>query len=546
MIRRWLSHSITITLVALFTHNTLGAQTKEYDYGRISRSMETFGAAFREITTEYIDETDPEVIIAAGIRGMLEELDPYSSYMKSNDEDDVSDLANSNYVGFGFSIMRRNGLLTISDVRLGFPASESGIRPGDRLISIDGKRTDSMHVDSLRPLTRGEVGSQSALVLVRDGKVDTIRVTLTRKSIPVECVNLSTRLSGDIGYIELARFARSAGRDVKSALTELTATSPLKGLILDLRGNPGGLLDAAVSVCEIFLPHGTLIVSTLDRYEHRKEYFATAENPFDKLPLVILVDERSASASEVVAAAIQDNDRGIVIGEPSFGKGLVQTMVTLPFDASMKLTTARYYAPSGRCIQRNVRTDPNQTAEQLFVTRTGRLVKATSGVEPDSIVSDSMVPQIVAHLIKHNVIDQFATNWSGRLEMLPKDFAGSPRLFEEFVTYAAKRKPSDRSELLAALQTGKQSAEVSNASDGTKKAIESAIKSAEKDFEKNARANATLITVFLEAEIQSRFSNDDARAIRVLPLDPMVKTSINLFTSGKITTFFGDRSEEDQ
>lgn len=545
MIRPFASYGALSIVLTLFSSVVLCAQT-DNDYGRISRSMETFGAAFREIATEYIDETDPELIIAAGIRGMLSELDPYSTFMKSSDEDDINDLATSQYVGFGFSIARRNGLLTISDVRTGFPAALAGVRPGDRLVQIDGTVTDTMQADGLRPLTRGLVGSRSEFQFVREGLSDTIRVSLTRTAIPIECVSLATRLSGDIGYIELSRFARSAGKDVRNALVELSQKSELKGIILDLRGNPGGLLDAAVSVSEIFLPRGTLIVSTLDRYDNRKEYFSAINEMPTQLPLVVLVDEHSASASEIVAAAIQDNDRGMVIGRPSFGKGLVQTLVGLPYDASMKLTTARYYAPSGRCLQKRVRVDPRQDENQVFVTKAGRTVTATSGVTPDSVVSDSTFPELVALLNRNHIISLFATQWAAPQTALPAGFkVGSP-LLEAFMSFAISQKPADRSVLLASLYSARKSTDNVGASEGTRKALDAAIKAAERDYERSIRANSGLITTLLDAEIRSRFDTDDARARVALTLDPAVRTAINLFTSGKFTTFFGGWSEEDQ
>ncbi|HLP28232.1 MAG TPA: S41 family peptidase, partial [Candidatus Didemnitutus sp.] len=322
-------------------------------YLRLARSLESFGAVFREVNTTYVDEVDPEDLVEVGIDAMLRHLDPYSTYMKFDETDDLDMLSTGAYVGFGISVGRRDSMLTIIDIRQDGPAKKSGIRIGDHLIAIDAVRTDTMSPQSLRPHTRGAAGSSAKLRVLRDGRKDTIEVDVRREELPVETVGHAELLPGGIGYVRLARFARGTGLAVRRALSDLQEQTDLRGFILDLRDNPGGLLDAAVDVVELFVPNNSVIVTTRGRDGNEYRSYTSNEEPIEPtLPLAVLINERSASASEIVAGAIQDLDRGIIIGKRSYGKGLVQTMVPLPNEATLKLTTSRYFTPSGRSIQR--------------------------------------------------------------------------------------------------------------------------------------------------------------------------------------------------
>lgn len=537
---RFLVHMLVFVSVAA------GQAQQSDDYSRIARSMELFGAAFREISTEYVDETDPQTIMSAGIKGMLDALDPYSALIEKDEDSDIDFLTTGRYVGFGFSARRKNGVITVTDVKSGFPAVAAGIRIGDQIVGIDGLVTDSITVDSLRRLTNGREGSKATFKLVRFGLPDTIIRELTRVPVPVRSVEIVHTLDDNIGYISLKRFTRSAGTDVREACLRLARNKKLSGLIIDLRGNPGGLLDAAIDVSEIFLPTKSLIVSTIDRYGNKREFRSDDEALDTATPLVLLLNGSSASASEVFAGAIQDNDRGIVVGEPSYGKGLVQTVIALPYDASIKMTTARYYSPSGRCIQRLFRTAPNQTQEQEFVTRSGRIVRALNGILPDSIVSDSLYPYVVASLIKSDAISSYATQWSARRQSLPNPFSISRPILEDFFRHAQSYKPESRADVLARLQSARKLSQQERASDATTKAIDAAVKLAERDLERELRSHSVIIGSLLDAEIRSRFATDSARAVRVLDIDPIVSAGRELLRSGNFATFLGSWYKEDQ
>lgn len=530
----------------VFVSAVAGQAQQSDDYSRIARSMELFGAAFREISTEYVDETDPQSIMSAGIKGMLDALDPYSTLIEKDEDSDIDFLTSGRYVGFGFTAKRKNGVITVTDVKPGFPAVAAGMRIGDQIVAIDGLVTDSITVDSLRRLTNGREGSKSIFRLVRLGLSDTIVRELTRVPIPARSVEIVHTLDDNIGYISLKRFTRSAGTDVRDAYLRLSRNKKLSGLIIDLRGNPGGLLDAAIDVSEIFLPTKALIVSTIDRYGNKREFRSDDEALDTAIPLVLLLDGSSASASEVLAGAIQDNDRGIVVGKPSYGKGLVQTVIALPYDASIKMTTARYYSPSGRCIQRSFRTAPNQTQEQEFVTRSGRIVRALNGIVPDSIVSDSLYPRVVASLIKSDAISSYATQWSARRQSLPNPFTIDRPLLDDFFRHAHSYKPEFRADVLASLQSARKLSKHERTPDATTKAIDAAVRLAERDLERELRSHSVIIGRLLDAEIRSRFATDSVRAVRVLDIDPIANAGRELLRSGNFATFLGSWSKEDQ
>jgi carboxyl-terminal processing protease len=284
-------------------------------YSKMGRSMDAFGAVPREISTTYVDEVEPQVLLEAGIEGMLDKLDPYTVYVPSEDKEELELISSGIYTGFGITVASRDSMLLITNVRDDYPAHKAGVRIGDRLLSIAGFRVDTLTPKELRRHTRGKEGELAELKLLREGRADTIIVTIARAEMIVENVAFSDVLPGDIGYIRLSRFSRYAPMEVRRHIGILRERAALKGLILDLRDNPGGLLDAAIGIVETFVPRGSVIVSTKSRDPNDTRTVRSENNPLEPtLPLAVLINERSASASEVVAGALQDLDRGIVVG----------------------------------------------------------------------------------------------------------------------------------------------------------------------------------------------------------------------------------------
>ncbi|MCX6139774.1 MAG: S41 family peptidase [Candidatus Kapabacteria bacterium] len=554
---------LTISALTLIVSGATGAPLANDDasfYLRLARSLESFGAVFREVNTTFVDEVDPQDLVEVGIDAMLKHLDPYSTYMKVDETDDIDMLSTGSYVGFGISVGRRDSNLTIIDIRDNGPAKKAGIRIGDRLMSIDAVRTDTMSPQGLRPITKGLAGSIAHLRVMRGDRLDTLDFVVTRSDLPVETVGHVELLPGQIGYVHLARFARGTGLAVRKALSELQDQANLKGFILDLRDNPGGLLDAAVDVVELFVPRSSLIVSTKGRDGGDHRSYISNEDPIEPtLPLAVLINERSASASEIVAGAIQDLDRGVILGKRSYGKGLVQTMVSLPNDASLKLTTSRYYTPSGRCIQRiDYRTrrapvvDPNggisgvDSVHRVFRTTTGRTVWELHGIDPDSAVSDSTLPAALAYLDQENVFGQFATLYTANLDRLPDTFIVDKGLIDRFVQYVDGLPESKRSPFLADLAMARKKALASGWSTASLKSLEQAERSLDREIGKAILQNQSLVTERLEQEIRSRFATDEVRQTRALKYDPMVKTAKAILTSPQYRVILAVQVPSDQ
>jgi carboxyl-terminal processing protease len=390
-------------------------------YLKINKGIDVFGRVYREITVNYVDEIDPEKFMQAGIDGMLGTLDPYTVYIDKEEGDEVDLLTTGKYGGIGVTIGARDGALKVITVMDGYSAQRAGIIPGDRLIEVGGVTVGTKKPDEVRSLTRGEPGTEVKVIIERDGITKPIEFVLIREEIQVKNVTYAGFVGDGIGYIRLERFSRKAGEEVRQAIKEMKIKGEIKGLVLDLRGNPGGLLDAAVDVVSKFVPRGSPIVTTKGRKpEADKSYQSTEEPLLPSTPLVVLTDRGSASASEIVAGALQDLDRALIVGTRTFGKGLVQTILPLNFGAQLKITTARYYIPSGRSIQeidyqhrdRNgVFATVPDSLKREFKTSRGRKEFEFGGIAPDSVVRDIDVGPMVRELMKRALIFKFANSY---------------------------------------------------------------------------------------------------------------------------------------
>lgn len=507
-------------------------------YARIGRAMETFGAVVREVQGGYVDDVDPQVLIEAGIDGMLEKLDPYTVYMTQGENEDVDMLSTGTYTGFGFSVGHVDSLLTITNIRDGSPAQQAHLRIGDRLLWIDTTHVERLESKDLRSVTRGAPGTYATIKVMREGRADTLTLRVRRTELDIENVTYKEVLPSGIGYIKLARFSRRSAEDVRRSIDEFRSKSALRGLILDLRDNPGGLLDAAVSICKIFVPKGSVIVSTRGRNGIEGRTFVSDVDPIEPtLPLTVLINEHSASASEIVAGALQDLDRAVVIGKRSFGKGLVQTVVQLPYDASLKMTTSRYFTPSGRCIQKidyaakrgAVRTAHPDTAH--FLTKNRRVVHELDGIEPDTVVSDSIFPALVQNLVNEGLVFRYGTILAAQLDSLPPSFSVDKAMLEGFIRFLEAQPLKKRSKALADLKEARQKAEAENWGPAMVRAMEATEKAIERDLPRSVRQHADLLRDLLDAEVHARFSTDRVRTARSLSRDACVIAARQILAS---------------
>ncbi|MDP8207500.1 MAG: S41 family peptidase [Candidatus Electryonea clarkiae] len=386
-----------------------------------------FGTIYREINENYVDQVDPEEFLKAGIFGMMNTLDPYTEYFEPEDTDDLQIITKGRYGGIGIQIGLRgpDRELTIIAPIEGTPGWKLGLKPGDRIVEIDGESTKGFNTRDAANRMRGVPGTTVNVVIMRIGVDESISYEIERADIPVIDVSFSGFVEDGIGYIRLTRFSRNAGKQVRAAIDSLEDIG-LESLIFDMRGNPGGLLPEAVNVAENFVNEGDLIVSTKGRVPTaNREFFSNrAPSLAPGIPLIVLVSEGSASASEIVAGAIQDLDRGLIIGRTTFGKGLVQSVIPFnKYQTSLKLTTAKYYTPSGRLIQKIdyftdndaliLDTTLQEESELHYFTTNGREVNAHGGIQPDFDVEQPDVSDAIIELWRQGMFYNFVAWYKG-------------------------------------------------------------------------------------------------------------------------------------
>ena len=329
--------------------------------------LRVFAEAFDRISRAYVEDVDDKTLLEKAIKGLLSELDPHSAFLDADSFDELQESTTGNYGGLGIEIGRQDGVIKVVTPMDDTPASRAGILPGDVIIELDGKTVRSIGINQAVDVMRGEPGSDVTLTVIREGKSQPLEVTLTREVINVSSVR-SRLLEPGFGYLRIAQFQADSGAEANEAIIEMNEITPLKGLVLDLRNNPGGVLQAAVAVSDLFLNEGTIVYTEGRLDPANATYEATGRTLMPELPIVVLINEGSASASEIVAGALQDHQRALVIGTPTFGKGSVQTVLPLTNDKAIKLTTALYFTPNGRSIQaEGIR--PDLLVERSTVTR---------------------------------------------------------------------------------------------------------------------------------------------------------------------------------
>jgi len=439
----WAVASVSLLLVAGVSAGFMMLPDSDVFF-KINKSIDVFGRVYKEVTANYVDTIDPEKFMLAGIEGMLGTLDPYTVYIGEEDGEEVDLLTDGKYGGIGVTIGMRDGMVQVISVMDGYSAQRAGLIPGDVFLEVDGVPVETKKPDEVKHLTRGEPGTEVRLLIEREGAPEPLEFVLIREEIRLKNVTYVGYIEPGIGYVRLERFSRQAGDEVRRAVQQLGSEGTLKGLILDLRGNPGGLLDAAVDVASKFVPRGSIVVSTRGREDNAEKSYRSAEEPL--LPvtsLVVLTDRSSASASEIVAGCLQDLDRALVVGTRTFGKGLVQTIIPLSFGAQLKITTARYYTPSGRCIQEidyltedhtGIFAGARDSLKREFTTLGGRPVTEHGGVVPDSVVDDADRGPLVQELHRKSMFFKFITQYMAS-EGEDSVSEVSPEMLGAFVRY---------------------------------------------------------------------------------------------------------------
>ena len=441
MKRIWVGIAIVVIVGVSFYSFTRDEKNFE-----VAKNLDIYHTLFRELNMFYVDEVNPNKLVKTSIDQMLESLDPYTTYISEDQMEDFRFMTTGEYAGIGALISKQNDKIIIAEPYEGFPAQKFGLKAGDVLIEVEGKLTKEMNTEDVSNLLKGPANKPVKIKYERYGEKKPVTIDVVREKIQIDAVPYYGMLDKNTAYIRLSSFTANCSNEVKKAFLELKNNDP-HSLVLDLRGNPGGLLTEAVEIVNFFVPKGSEIVSTRGKVTQWDKVYKATSNPIDTvIKIAVLTNSGSASASEIVAGAIQDLDRGIVVGTRTFGKGLVQTTRDLSYNTKLKVTTAKYYIPSGRCIQaldyahRNedgsVGTIPDSLITE-FTTKKGRKVYDGGGVAPDvKFESESLSSLSIALITKYLIFD-FATKFSTENATIasPEEFEISDNTYTQFIAF---------------------------------------------------------------------------------------------------------------
>lgn len=418
---------------------------------QIAKNLDIFYTLFRELNLFYVDDVNPDKLVKTSIDKMLESLDPYTNYISEDDVEDFRFMTTGEYAGIGALISKQKEKIVIAEPYEGFPAHKSGLKAGDVLLEVAGKSTAKLSTEDVSNLLKGPAGKTVTLKVERLGEKKPLNIDIVREKIQIDPVPYYGMLDKETGYIRLSNFTSDCTERVKAAFLDLKEKQGAKALVLDLRSNPGGLLMEAVRVSNLFIPKGQEIVSTKGKVKQWDKVYKATENALDTvMPIAVLVNRGSASASEIVAGAIQDLDRGMIVGTRTFGKGLVQTTRDLSYNAKLKITTAKYYMPSGRCIQALDYTHRNEDGSvgaipdsliSKYSTRKGRIVFDGGGVAPDVTVKDETLSSLSANLITQSVVFNYATYFNSKTDKVapPEEFKVTDEMYGDFMQFVKKQ-----------------------------------------------------------------------------------------------------------
>ena len=437
-----------IVVVGIFVFAVSFYSFKQDDKNfQIAKNLDIYYTLFRELNLFYVDDIDPTKLVKTSVDKMLESLDPYTNFIPEADMEDFRFMTTGEYAGIGALISKQKGKILIAEPYEGFPAQKSGLKAGDVLLEVAGKSTEKLSTEDVSSLLKGPANKSVALKIQRYGQKKPMDIDIMREKIQIDPVPYYGMLDKETGYIRLSSFTENCTERVKMALIELKEKHGAKTLVLDLRSNPGGLLIEAVRIANLFVPKGQEIVSTRGKVKQWDKVYNATEDPIDTImPIAVLVNRGSASASEIVSGAIQDLDRGMIIGTRTFGKGLVQTTRDLSYNAKLKITTAKYYIPSGRCIQaldyshRNEDGSVGIVPDSLiskFKTKKGRIVFDGGGVAPDLAVEDESLSNVATNLITGSLIFDYATFFNSKTEKIaaPENFQITPEIYADFIQF---------------------------------------------------------------------------------------------------------------
>ncbi|MDN4166174.1 S41 family peptidase [Cytophagales bacterium LB-30] len=518
------------------------AATRSDRYFEIAKNLDIMATLFREVNTYYVDEVNPAKLMQTGMIAMLESLDPYTNYIAEDDIEDYMTMTTGQYAGVGLLIGRVNEQNVVIMPYEGYSAQKNGLKIGDKLLKVDEVDVTKKSTEEIGRLLKGQVNTSLNITVQRFGKTEPITVTLQREKVTISNVPFHGMISSDVAYIKLSDFTQGAGREVRDALVELKAKGAKK-VILDLRDNPGGLLSEAINVSNVFIPKGKEVVTTRGKVTEWNKTYATQMAPADtEIPVAVLTSSGSASAAEIVAGVIQDYDRGVLVGQKTFGKGLVQATRPLTYNAQLKVTTAKYYTPSGRCIQaldysnRNEDGSVGKVPDSLkvaFKTTNGRVVYDGGGVDPEIVLDKQVYAPITVSLVSKGLVFQYANEFHYKNPTIAsaESFSLSNAQYQEFCVWLKDKEYDYTTKVEKTMNELIESAKKEKYYSDIKAQIESLDQQIKHNKETDLQKFATEIRHILEEEIASRYYFQKGLIQASLSHDAEVKKALEILNT---------------
>lgn len=549
---------IMSVIIAFAPAITLRAQTSP-DF-EISKNLEILTSLYKELNTNYVDGANPSELMKTGIDAMLDKLDPYTVFIPESEIEDYRFMTTGEYGGIGSLIHKQGDYIIISEPYENAPAQKSGLKAGDKILKINDKSTMGKSVEDVSAILKGQPGTSFKLLIEREGEPKPLTFEIVREKITVDPVPYYGMLNeSGIGYIKLNSFTQTASADVKKALLDLKAKNTLSSLVLDLRDNGGGLLTEAVNIVNLFVKKNELVVSTKGKQKDKNRSYKTNMDPVDlTLPLVVLVNGNSASASEIVAGALQDLDRAVIVGRRTYGKGLVQNVFPLSYNTQVKITVAKYYIPSGRCIQeidyshKDSKGNFDNIPDSLitaYKTLHGRTVYDGKGILPDITTDSSRLSTISYNLITKYILFDFATRYAATHPTIapPGTFKLSDADYNDFIAFTEKKGFEFKTVAEKELETLNKAAIYENLWDDIKPQYDAMLKAIAQHKKQDLTENKTEISLILQEEIASRYYYQKGRILSSLRNDMELKSAVDVLNDAAVYTSIldGTRTKAD-
>ncbi len=537
-------------VILLFAGITLYSFTNDQKNFEIAKNLDIYYSLFRELNAFYVDDINPNKLVKESIDKMLESLDPYTNYISEDDVEDFRFMTTGEYAGIGALISKQNDKIIIAEPYEGFPAQKSGLKAGDVILEVEGKTTTTMTTEDVSNLLKGPAMKPVKIKIQRPGDKKPFEVNVVREKITIDAVPYYGMVDDRTGYIRLSNFTQNCGEEVKKAFLELKKQNP-ESLILDLRSNPGGLLIESVKIMNLFVPRGSEIVSTRGKVKEWDNTYKATQNPVDTtIRIAVITNRASASASEIIAGAMQDLDRGLVIGTRTFGKGLVQTTRDLSYNTKLKVTTAKYYVPSGRCIQALDYTHRNEdgsvgtvpdTLISEFSTRAGRKVFDGGGVVPDIKVEQEELSRLAIELVTRFTIFDFATQFAAKNPTIlqPEEFVITGDIYNDFSAFVKNNSFQYDSETEKAFEQLVQTAKEEKYFDVNGEKFSLLEASLKPDLDKDLQLFRKEISDLLKDEIVGRYYYQKGAIRATIKADPdILKAREVLNNQGEYSGYF--------